>query len=125
MRDHKSLRAFQKAKELVNGVYSTSFVVEERFGIQSQVRRAAVSVVANIVEGAHRSTEREYARFIEIAAASAAEVECLLEIAKDNDLISSTTGNPGIDDLIDGYNHATRMLHNLHDKVMDRIEHDK
>jgi four helix bundle protein len=77
MRDHTKLRVFSLADELALDVYSysRSFPSEERYGLQSQVRRAAVSVAANIVEGCARSSESEYMRFVEIAYASARELQ--------------------------------------------------
>jgi four helix bundle protein len=69
----------------VLGVYrlSAGFPREERFGIQSQLRRAAVSISANIAEGSKRDAQLEYAHFLNIAEASLAETECLLLLSRD------------------------------------------
>ena len=77
MRDHTKLRAFQVADQLVVAVYaaSRSFPRAEQFGLTSQIRRAAVSIASNIVEGCARSSEMEYLRFLELAYGSAREVE--------------------------------------------------
>jgi four helix bundle protein len=77
MRDHSKLKVFELADRLAISTYRSSsrFPVSERYGLQSQVRRAAVSIVANIVEGCARSTQAEYARFIEIAYGSARELQ--------------------------------------------------
>ena len=83
MRDHRKLRAFQSADELVLSVYrlTTHFPDAERYGLTSQVKRASVSIASNIVEGSLRSSEREYLRFLEIAYGSAGELAYQLDLA--------------------------------------------
>jgi four helix bundle protein len=84
MRDHKKLRAFELADALVLNVYraTRSFPDDEKFGLTSQLRRAAISIASNIVEGAARSSLAEYMRFLEIAYGSAKEVEYQISIAE-------------------------------------------
>lgn len=84
MRDHTKLRAFQKADALVFEVYqlTAGFPDGERFGLTSQLRRAAVSVASNVVEGCGRNTTREYLRFLEMAYSSAREVRYQLTVAR-------------------------------------------
>jgi four helix bundle protein len=69
MRDHSKLRAFELADEVTFLVYrvTQNFPKEEIYGLTSQMRRAAVSVPSNIVEGCARESETEYLRFLEIA----------------------------------------------------------
>src|SRR5690349_6816936 len=77
MRDHSKLKVFALADSLALAVYRESCTLPdvERYGLQSQVRRAAISIAANIVEGCARSSQVEYARFIEIAFGSARELQ--------------------------------------------------
>ena len=83
MRDHRNLRAFQLADELVLDVYraTKTFPRDEMFGLTSQLRRAAVSIASNIVEGCARQSQGDFVRFLDTAFASAREVEYQLSIA--------------------------------------------
>lgn len=91
LRKFTELIAWQKAIDLVESVYRVSgtFPKCELYGLTSQVRRAAVSIPANIAEGQSRSSSREFVRFLSIAEGSLAEVETHLVIAKRLDYISA------------------------------------
>jgi four helix bundle protein len=82
-RDHRKLNVFSQADGLVLDVYAetATFPADERFGLRTQVRRAAVSVPANIVEGCARRKEGEYLQFVNIATGSAAETLYLLDLS--------------------------------------------
>ena len=84
MRDHTKLRAFELADEVVVLVYraTAEFPKEELFGLTSQIRRAAVSVPSNIVEGCARESEAEYLRFLSIAFGSLREFHYQLNLSK-------------------------------------------
>jgi four helix bundle protein len=84
MAKYKDLIVFQKADELAFKVYNLTagFPKSEMFGITSQLRRAALSVPTNIVEGYARKSKKELAQFINIALGSLAETEYLLDFVK-------------------------------------------
>jgi len=82
-RDIRKLEVFQCADRLLLDVMAISSAIagQDRFAICNQVRRAALSVPVNLVEGGQRTTTREFARYVEIAAGSAAETRYLLCVA--------------------------------------------
>ena len=84
MRDHTKLRAFELADEVVLLIYRATreFPKEEMYGLTSQMRRAAVSVPSNIVEGCARESQAEYLRFLEIAFGSLRELHYQLGLSK-------------------------------------------
>ena len=81
----RDLIAWQKAIELCKGVYAASatFPDAERFGLTSQIRRAAVSVPSNIAEGYGRRRTKDYIRYLDMARASLYEVDTQLVLAKE------------------------------------------
>lgn len=83
MRDHRKLRAFELADQFVVAIYhaTADFPKAEQFGLTSQMRRCAVSVPANIVEGSARRTQADYLRFLEIAFGSLRELGYFIDLS--------------------------------------------
>lgn len=92
-RDYSQLQAFQYADKLALEIYKATqnFPKTEIYGLTSQIRRAAISVPTNIVEGSHRNTMSDYLRFLDIAIGSCAEVGYLLSISERLGYIDSKT----------------------------------
>lgn len=83
MRTHKDLDVWKVSLEFVTEIYkiTNEFPKNELFGLTSQIRRAAVSIPANISEGSARQTTKELKQFLYIALGSASELHTLINIA--------------------------------------------
>ena len=91
----RDLRVWQGGMELVEEIYRLTrvFPSDEKFGLVSQMRRAAISVPSNIAEGYVRESTQEYLRHLSIAQASLAELQTQLEIAARLGFISEADAN--------------------------------
>ena len=85
MRRVEDIQAWQKAREMVREIYTTcaNGALAKDFGLRDQIRRAAVSSMSNVAEGFARKSDKEFARFLDIARGSAIEVQSLLYVALD------------------------------------------
>ncbi len=85
MKPHKKLNAWIKSFNLVKELYSTTklFPAEEKFGLISQIRRAAVSVPVNIAEGSARKGKKEFIHFLHISLGSLTELDTLILLSQD------------------------------------------
>ena len=120
-RDHRKLKVFQLADELVLSVYraTSQLPVEERYGLQAQIRRAAVGIAASLVEGSSRRTTRDYAHFVTIALGSASEVRYLLSVARRLGMLDaelSTALEARYDELVRGLQALVSALDNDGDR---------
>jgi four helix bundle protein len=111
VRDHRRLKAFQLADDLVFGLYraTDSFARKELFGLTSQIRRAAVSVPANIVEGCARDSTRDYLNFLNIAFGSLREAGYLIDLSRRLEYL----GEQSAASLLDKYEECARVLAGL------------
>ena len=111
MRNYEDLRCWASAHTLTINVYGATnkFPNHERFGLSSQMRRACVSIGSNIAEGAGRFTDREFARFLDIAIGSTSEVHYQLRIAADLRYLDQHT----FESLQDNADHVRRSLYKL------------
>jgi four helix bundle protein len=111
VRDHRKLKAFLAADALVESVYreTKAFPRSEAFGLTAQMRRAAVSAVANIVEGSARESEAEYRQFLCIAFGSLREVGYFIDLAHRLDFLTET----GALHLVRLHEEASRLLGGL------------
>ncbi|MGE0089306.1 MAG: four helix bundle protein [Bacteroidales bacterium] len=93
MHNFKELIVWQKARKLVKNIYIIlkDFPDHEKFGIISQIRRASISIPANIAEGAGRNTDNDFGRFLDIANGSSFELETLLILSVDLDYLSESS----------------------------------
>ena len=101
MQSTKNLVVAEHARRLATAVYrhTATFPASERFGLTAQMRRAGVSVASNIAEGCGRRTNRELLSFLYIAAGSASELACQLEIANDLGFGDPASATKLLDDL--------------------------
>lgn len=90
MSSYRDLKVWEKSRLYIKDIYivSNKFPNEEVYGITSQIRRAAVSIANNIVEGSARYSDKEFIRFLDIAYASAIEAENMHYICLDLCFIS-------------------------------------
>ena len=103
MKDFRKLLVWEKSHKLTLDIYRVTslFPREELYGLTSQIRRASVSIPANIAEGCGRDSEGELLRFMRIAMGSSSELECELLLAQDLGFISDVEFNKIQGDLVE------------------------
>jgi len=91
MQDFRNLRVWQAAHALTLETYreTSTFPSSEQFALTSQIRRAAISIPANLAEGCGRGSDRDFGRYVQIAIGSASELEYHLLLAADLFFIST------------------------------------
>jgi four helix bundle protein len=111
MGNFKELLVWKKSIEFVTEIYeiTAAFPPEEKFGLVSQIRRAAVSIPSNIAEGNARRSSADYIQFLKIARGSGAEVETQIVISKDLGFIEEAK----CEDLISKITEIMKMINGL------------
>ena len=117
MQRFTELKVWQRGHKLALEVYrvTANFPSAERFGLISQLRRAAASIPTNIAEGSKRESNQEYARFLNIAEGSLAETEYLLMLSRDLGFLARDNA----DGLMKEITEIARMLNALKRKVAE------
>lgn len=111
IRAHKKLEVWKESLQLTKSIYEVSALLpsDEKFGLVSQLKRASVSVSANIAEGAARQTRKEFKQFLYISRGSLSEIDTLLELSDQLGFIKSEKKN----ELIDRLNSVSALLSGL------------
>jgi four helix bundle protein len=111
VKNFKELSVWKLGVEIVTEIYKVtrSYPSEEKFGIISQMRRAAVSIPSNVAEGFNRRHSKEFARFLGIAQGSCGELETQLEISLRLGFINLQQ----IERLFEKMDHEQKMLNKL------------
>ena len=111
MKSIEELDVFKLSHKATLTIYKITkdFPVEERFGLVSQMRRAAYSVPMNLAEGSHRLNRKEYRQFVGFAKGSAGEMKYQLLLAKDLNYIDENNYN----ELKSKYERISQMLTGL------------
>ncbi len=111
VKDYKELTVWQRGVDLANAVYDATeeFPKQEQYGLISQMRRAAVSIPANIAEGFMRHHTNEYRQHLYVALGSCAELETYIVIARRREYLAE----PHVALFTDALSHELRMLRGL------------
>ena len=115
MQRFTEIKVWQRGHSLTLDIYrlTLGFPVAERYGLLSQLRRAAASVPANIAEGSKRTGRHDYARFLNIAEGSLVETEYLILLSRDLGYITA----PHAAAVQAKITELAKMLHGLREKV--------
>jgi four helix bundle protein len=115
MRNFRNWHVWKNGKILVKEIYllTANYPDSEKYSLSNQLRRASVSIPANIAEGAGRSTDKDFRSFLYIALGSAFELETLVDLSFDLGFISKEQ----YDLAYDKVNHIQRQLNSLINKI--------
>lgn len=119
MRNYKKFDIWQESMTIVKEVYelSSQLPVEEKYGLKSQICRAAVSIPSNIAEGCGKSSEKDFKRFLEIAIGSSFELETQLILIKELHLAQEKD----VESLTENINKNQKMINSLIGRIKKAI----
>lgn len=126
MKQLESLEAWKCAEVLAREAYALTLKLplKQHFGLADQIRRAAVSVPANIAEGYALGTTPQFVRFLKIALGSAAELQCHLRIARDLKLCDSRDAETALERAGRAVGLLVGLIRTLHSRLsQSRIPH--
>jgi four helix bundle protein len=120
--DFTKLQVFHKAYQLSLDIYklTSHFPSEERYGLVSQMRRAAVSIPANLAEGSGRESTKALLQFTRVAIGSAYEIRVYLALSRDLQLITPEAYTTHHDELL----HICRMLNSMISSLRRKLKTD-
>lgn len=116
VKDFRNLAVWEKSHHLTLAVYKATqrFPKEEQYALTNQLRRAAISIPANIAEGCGKGSDAEFARYLQIALGSASELEYHHLLAKDLEYLILIDYQPLEQAVIEVKRMLTRLIHTLH-----------
>jgi four helix bundle protein len=116
MKDFRTLNVWQKSHKLAVIIYklTNKFPKEELYGITSQLRRSIVSIPTNIAEGCGRGSDKDFAKFVQIALGSASESEYLILLSQELGLIKEDSTDDLIEKICEIKRMLTALVKNLH-----------
>ena len=114
-KDLETLKAWQSAMSLAKAVYkeTESFPQKEQYGLASQMRRAAVSIAANIAEGKGRNHRKEYLQFCYLARGSAYELITLIKLSEELGYLKTDQAQPLLSHSSETIAILTGLIHSL------------
>ena len=118
IRSYRELKIWQRSMDLTVQTYELTrrFPSEEKYGLSSQMRRAAASVPANIAEGQARRSKKEFLQILSIARGSLAELETFVTLSERLGLIRRETSNSLLEDCAE----INRMMNGLMRSLANR-----
>lgn len=118
MRNFRELTIWQKGMDIVTDIYQLTTLLpkDEKYGLKTQLQRAAVSIPSNIAERCSRNNETDFKKFLEIAIGSAYELETQLTITENINLISKNN----IDPILQLLSEEQKMLNSFISSVQNR-----